>query len=102
MFRSIWTILQQDPFYKDQTSMLIFPDHGRGTGPGWTDHGAHTSHSDETYFLAIGPGIPAKGEIKTPAQIYQEQYAQTIAALLGFHFTANHPVAPAITGIPAH
>jgi len=100
-FRDIWTILQQDPFYKDQTSLLIFPDHGRGIGPGWTDHGAKTPHSDETYFLAMGPGIPAKGEIKTPAQIYQEQYAETIAALLGFQFTANHPVAPAITGIPA-
>ena len=100
-FRDIWTILQQDPFYKDQTSMLIFPDHGRGIGPGWTDHGTETPHSDETYFLALGPGIPAKGEIRTPGQIYQEQYAQTIAALLGFQFTANHPVAPAITGIPA-
>lgn len=48
----------------------------------------------------MGPGIPAKGEIKTPGQIYQQQYAATIAALLGFHFTASHPVAAGITGLP--
>jgi hypothetical protein len=101
MFREIWTLLQQDPFYKDKTDLLIFPDHGRGIGPLWTDHGSETPHSDETYLLAMGPGIPKRGEVMTPGQIYQEQYAQTIAALLGFHFTASHPVAPAITGIPA-
>jgi hypothetical protein len=96
MFRDIWTTLQADPFYKDQTDLLVFPDHGRGIGPGWTDHGARTQHSNETYFIAMGPGIPAKGEVKTAGQIYQQQYAQTIASLLGLHFTASHPVAEAI------
>jgi hypothetical protein len=96
MFQDIWTTLQADPFYKDQTDLLAFPDHGRGVGAGWTDHGAKTPHSDETYFLALGPGIPAKGEVKTPGQAYQQQYAQTIAWLLGLRFTANHPIADAI------
>jgi hypothetical protein len=52
-------------------------------------------HSNETYLLAMGPGIAPKGEVKNSGQVYQAQFAQTIAALLGFHFTATHPVAGA-------
>jgi hypothetical protein len=96
MFKDIWTTMQADPFYKGQTDLLIFPDHGRGVDSEWTDHGARTPHSDETYFIAMGPGIPAKGEVRTSGQVYQQQYAQTIAKLLGLHFTANHPIAEAI------
>jgi hypothetical protein len=96
MFSDIWATLQADPFYKDNTDLVIFPDHGRGIGPGWTSHGSRIEHSNETYFLALGPGIPAKGEVKTPGQVYQAQYAQTIAALLGLQFTAGHPIAAPI------
>ena len=96
MFSDIWTTLQSDPFYKNQTDLLVFPDHGRGIGPAWTSHGSRIPHSDETYLIALGPGIPAKGEVGTAAQVYQQQYAQTIAALLGLHFTATHPVNPPI------
>jgi hypothetical protein len=101
MFSDIWKTLQSDPYYKDNTDLLIFPDHGRGIGPGWTSHGARTPHSDETYFLAMGPGIPANGEVKTAGQVLQAQYAQTIAALLGLHFTATHPVAAPVQEILA-
>ncbi|HEX3934495.1 MAG TPA: hypothetical protein VHW43_07425, partial [Puia sp.] len=99
MFSDIWATIQADPFYKNNTDLVIFPDHGRGIGPGWTSHGSHVAHSDETYFLAMGPGIPAKGEVKTPGQVYQAQYAQTIATLLGLHFTADHPIAESIPGV---
>lgn len=93
MFKDIWTTLQADPFYKGQTDLLIFPDHGRGIGDQWTDHGAETAHSDETYMMAMGPGIPAKGEVKGAGQIWQQQYAQTIARCLGVKFVAGHAVA---------
>ena len=96
MFKEIWTAIQADPFYKDNTDLLIFPDHGRGLGAGWTSHGSEMPHSNETYFLAMGPNIPAKGEVKTAGQVYQQQYAQTIAMLLGLHFTATHPIAQPI------
>ncbi len=99
MFKEIWMIVQDDPFYKGKTDLLVFPDHGRGEGPEWTSHGSKIKHSDETYFLAMGPGIEPKGLSKTPGQIYQMQYAQTIAALLGFHFTAEHAVALPVTDI---
>jgi hypothetical protein len=102
MFRDIWTTLQSDPFYKDHTALLVFPDHGRGIDADWTSHGARVSHSDETYLLAMGSGIAPKGEIKSAGQVYQAQYAQSIAWLLGFHFTAEHPVANAVSGIIGH
>jgi hypothetical protein len=43
-------------------------------------------------MAAMGPGIPAKGEVKTNQQLYQKQFAQTMAAILGLTFTAEHPI----------
>jgi hypothetical protein len=97
MMKDVWTTIQQDPFYKDQTAMLLFPDHGRGLGPQWTDHGEGVGPSGQTYFVALGAGIAAKGEVKGGEHIYQRQYAQTIASLLGLKFTAEHPVADALS-----
>ena len=47
----------------------------------------------------MGPDTPAKGEIITEMQIYQKQFAQTIASLLGLKFIAGHPVANAVSEI---
>ncbi|MDP4284934.1 MAG: alkaline phosphatase family protein [Bacteroidota bacterium] len=96
MIRDLWNYLQQNPFYKNQTTLMIFPDHGRGNGDEWTSHGSKIAHSNETYLMVLGPDTPALGEVKTQEQIYQDQIAQTIANLLGFHFTANHPVAASV------
>lgn len=93
MMKDIWGVLQTDPFYRGKTALLLFPDHGRGEGPQWTDHGEEVAGSGQTYFLAMGPGVPVRGEVHGGAQIYQQQYAQTIAGLLGLNFTASHPVA---------
>jgi len=84
-------MMQNDPFYKNNTTFLIVPDHGRGTGNQWTDHGSGTPHSNETWFMIMGPDTKALGEMKTSEQIYQTQFAKTIAALLGFdyHVPAN-------------
>lgn len=92
MMADLWKYIQQDPFYKDQTTLLICPDHGRGEDSKWTSHGSRVPHANETYLMALGPDTPALGEVKSSGQVYQDQFAQTIANLLGFHFTANHPV----------
>ena len=62
------------------------PDHGRGTGNEWTDHGSGTPHSNETWLMVVGPDTKSSGEMKTKEQIYQTQFAKTIAALLGFNY----------------
>ncbi len=92
MIADLWNYVQQDPFYKNQTTIVICPDHGRGEESRWTSHGSQIPHANETYLMVMGPDTPALGEVKSSGQIFQDQFAQTIARLLGFHFTANHPV----------
>ena len=100
MFKDIWNTLQQDDFYKGKTTLLVFPDHGRGVGAEWTDHGEEIAPSGQTYFMAMGVGVTTRGEVKGGDQIYEQQYAQTIAHLLGLNFTAEHPVAePIVLGM---
>lgn len=99
MIGSLWNAMQQDEFYKDNTTFMIFPDHGRGTNKNWIDHGFFAPASSQTWLAVIGPDIPADGEIKSKMQLYQDQFAQTAANLLGFQFTANHPVAEPVKSV---
>ena len=91
----IWNYLQSKPRYKNKTALFITTDHGRGDKikSEWTDHGSNTIGSDEIWFALMAPGISAKGEVQTKMQIYQKQFAQTMAALLGFEFNSDRPVA---------
>ncbi|WP_315815099.1 hypothetical protein [Paraflavitalea speifideaquila] len=47
----------------------------------------------------MGPDSKPLGEVITPGQIYQDQFAQTIANLLGFQFTPGHPVGEAVKSV---
>lgn len=101
MLQDIWNIIQSDPKYKDKTTLLVTCDHGRGGfgKPTWRHHGKDIPESGEIWFAAIGPDTRALGEIKTGEQLYQKQYAATIAALLGLNFNPEHPVGEPITQI---
>ena len=94
----IWSYIQSDPQYKNKTSLLITVDHGRGdkNKNEWTSHGSRIADAHEIWFAVMGPDTPATGEMKNEMQLYQQQFAQTIASLLGLKFTASHPVANAI------
>jgi len=96
MIKDLWMYLQSDKFYKDQTTLIICADHGRGEGSKWTSHGTSAPHSNETYLIVMGPDSKPLGEVKAAGQIYQDQFAQTIANLLGFSFKPDHPVGNAI------
>jgi hypothetical protein len=89
MIGKLWSLMQGDAFYKGKTSFFIVPDHGRGEGAQWTSHGSSIAHSGETWFMVMGPDTTPAGEMKTREQIYQTQYAATLAALLGFHYAAG-------------
>ncbi len=89
-------MLQSDPQYKGKTSIFFTTDHGRGNKEEWTSHNNTIKDSYQIWFAAMGPGIAAKGEMKNNVQLYQKQFAQTFAALMGYTFTATHPVAAAI------
>ncbi|WP_448698330.1 phosphoglyceromutase [Mucilaginibacter sp. AW1-3] len=87
MLADIWNYIQSDPFYKDQTYLFIANDHGRGDDEQdhWDHHNNKTPGSDQIWFAVLGPGIKPLGETKN-LQLYQNQYAKTIAALLGINF----------------
>jgi len=78
--------------------LFITTDHGRGDAikKEWTSHGHRIADCYQIWMAAMGPGIKAKGEVKENQQLYQKQFAQTMASLLGFTFTAKHPVADKI------
>lgn len=96
--KDIWNFVQTDPQYKNKTTLLITTDHGRGDAvkEEWTSHNNKIKGADEIWFAAIGPDAPARGEVKGVVQLYQQQFAQSIAKILGYTYTANHPIADEI------
>ena len=98
MLADLWQTVQGTPQYRNHTTLIITCDHGRGdrVRENWKNHESGIVESGETWLAVIGPGIDARGEVRTPGQIFQEQIAATVASLLGLKFTASHPVADAI------
>lgn len=90
----IWTYIQSDSYYKNKTALFITTDHGRGDKikEKWTSHGESIEEAGEIWFAIIAPGIKPKGEVKEKRQFFQNQFAQTMASLLGLTFKASHPV----------
>ena len=89
----LWNFFQNNPSYKNKTALLITVDHGRGEADEWTSHGKDIAGADQMWFAIMGPGLAARGEMKTQVQYYQQQLAQTIANLLGKNYKTDHPVA---------
>jgi len=81
--RELWTLLQSMPEYKDKTTLIVLPDHGRGLGAEWTSHGQKIPASRETWMAFLGPDTPSLGERKAAPAVSESQIAATIAALLG-------------------
>ena len=99
--KDIWNYLQSEPQYRNKTALLITTDHGRGdiNKDEWTSHGKKIVDANEIWFAAMGAGIMATGEQKKNVQLYQQQFAQTIARLLGYMYKAKHPISPAINSV---
>lgn len=92
MIGNLWNYLQTDPFYKDNTTLFITVDHGRGYGNQWTTHGRDALHSNETWFAVLGPDTRPLGEITRQEQLYEDQYAKTLASFLGLSFKNGKPI----------
>ena len=88
--RRLWEYTQSDPFYKGKTTFIITCDHGRGDSKtnkdDWKSHGMDVNHSGQTWLVAFGKGIPAKGEYVNKQTYYNKQIAPTIASFLGIKF----------------
>lgn len=94
----LWVTLQNNEHYKDKTALVVATDHGRGTEPldHWRHHGANIDGAEEVWMAAMGPGIPALGEVSEPMQLYQNQIAATVAALLGVVYESELPVGESV------
>lgn len=93
--KQIWEYVQANPVYKNKTTLFITTDHGRGdiNKEEWTSHNNKIAGSDQIWFAVIGPDTPVRGEVVNDVQLYQMQFAQTIANLMGYIYTADHPIA---------
>ena len=90
--RELWTFVQSDPRYRDRTTFVITTDHGRGSGPRWTDHEAGLEGAEQIWIALLGPGVNAQGEASNTPELGQDQIAATVTALLGLNYVTTGPV----------
>ena len=94
MIAELWHWVQTTPGYKDNTTLLITTDHGRGSQDNnWTSHSSFIRGSSQTWLAMIGPAIQPLGEVKEDQQLYQEQIAGMIAGLVGEEFKPDYVTA---------
>lgn len=80
----LWSYLQADSFYADQTYLVVTNDHGRHDD----QHGGFQHHDDgcegcrRLMFLALGPTI--KSNYSADGIYGQRDVCNTIASILGF------------------
>lgn len=97
MIFELWYYIQTDPFYKNNTTLIITTDHGRGAYPStWHDHNTFIKGSDQTWIALLGPNVSAKGEIRSKQRVYEEQIASTVMMLLGENDNAGRDMAKPI------
>ncbi|MBL9129201.1 MAG: alkaline phosphatase family protein [Verrucomicrobiales bacterium] len=83
----LWDLLQSMPEYRDNTSLVVTTDHGRGPAPlAWKDHGQQIQASAYIWIAALGPGVQPAGEREGTPLIRQAQVAATVASLVGQDF----------------
>ncbi len=82
--QNLWQFLQEDPFYRGKTNLVITTDHGRGTWQdgAWKSHGKTYHGSNAIWLAAMGPNITKGGEMGSPMQLWQNQVAASCLRLL--------------------
>ncbi|ALO47184.1 alkaline phosphatase family protein [Pseudohongiella spirulinae] len=98
----VWSTLQDIDGYRDNTVMFVTVDHGRGETPrdSWMHHASERAvqqymqslaqrfpqgieGSDAIWMAALGPGVPASGQITTEECLTADRIAATLMTLLG-------------------
>jgi hypothetical protein len=92
IIEDLWYFIQTNNHYKNNTTLLITTDHGRGNGKQWTSHGNNIAGSSDIWFAALGNQVSALGESKQANSLYQKQIAATIANLYGAKFGTIAPI----------
>ncbi len=82
----LWNEIQQNPEYKDRTTVLILPDFGRdgdgdSGGNGFQHHRTGSASARTTWMMALGPGVRAKTIVHRPVESID--VAPTVAGMFG-------------------
>ena len=77
----LWQKIQNDPYYKNSTTVFITNDHGRHTDD-FKDHGDNCDGCEHIMLLALGRNIPAG--VRNSELHHQIDIADTIGKLLRF------------------
>lgn len=102
--KTLWELVQSIPEYRDKTTLIFSPDHGRGSGRrSWKDHGQEIAESKYIWMAFLGPDTPPRGERENIGAVTQDQIASTLSALLGQDYLKNVPKAGrAISDVIGH
>jgi len=83
----LWQTVQSTDAYRDNTTLIIPTDHGRGLrGSDWAEHDITIPGSEDIWLAVIGPQTPDTGEVTTPGTLYQGQVASTMLHYLGIDY----------------
>jgi hypothetical protein len=82
----LWNEVQQNPEYKDKTTVLILPDFGRdgdgdSGGNGFQHHRTGSASARTTWMMALGPAVRQKTIVHRP--IESIDITPTVAGLFG-------------------
>ncbi len=82
--RELWQFIQNDPYYRDNTTVVVTADHGRGYDPldEWRSHGDEINGADQTWLIVFGAQANKAGEIKADEQLYTSEIAEKIRSIL--------------------
>ncbi|MEM5514550.1 alkaline phosphatase family protein [Pseudoalteromonas sp. AS84] len=115
--KDLWATIQTTVGYKNNTTLIITTDHGRGNNANdWQHHSSKRAlaelklgentypegiiGSEHIWLAAIGPAIKGSGLIKTKNELKQAQIAATVLKALGQNPNEiNSNMAPAISEI---
>jgi hypothetical protein len=83
----IWNYLQNDPYYRNTTTLIVTNDHGRhlnGVSNGFVSHGDDCAGCRHVEFIAAGPDCKQGQELNVNYEL--TDIPTTIASLLNFPF----------------
>lgn len=85
----LWAAVQAQPEYRGTTTLIFTADHGRGRGASdWRHHGSDIPGAEETFIIAIGPGIERRGEHRNTSDV-EGWVAELTARAVGLDYPAG-------------
>lgn len=101
LLQDLWTTIQAHPSYRDNTTLIVTTDHGRGLGPiDWAEHDESLPGSEAIWLAIIGPDTPRLGTQVPAGTVHQGAVAATIAQLFGLDPVKFNPhAAPPLPGV---